>query len=60
MPPENSIRYHEALKKLGVSSELHTFAEGGHGFGIRDARQLPIASWPQLAASWMKANGFLQ
>ncbi|MCK1394487.1 alpha/beta hydrolase fold domain-containing protein [Bradyrhizobium sp. 1] len=26
VPPENSIQYHEALKKLGVSSELHTFA----------------------------------
>jgi acetyl esterase/lipase len=60
VPPENSIRYHEALGRLGVASELHAFAEGGHGFGIRDARQLPVSAWPGLAASWMKANGFLQ
>jgi acetyl esterase/lipase len=58
--PQNGTRYHEALKKLGVSSELHIFAEGGHGFGIRDARQLPVANWPNLAADWMRANGFIR
>ncbi len=31
VPPENSIRYHEALKKAGVATELHLYAEGGHG-----------------------------
>jgi acetyl esterase/lipase len=60
VPPENGIRYDAALRKFGVPSELHIFAEGGHGFGIRDARQLPVAGWPQLAADWMKANGFIQ
>ena len=59
VPPENGIRYHNALKKLGVPTELHTFKEGGHGFGIRDARQLPVSDWPNLAASWLKANGYI-
>jgi acetyl esterase/lipase len=60
VPPENGIRFHDALRKSGVASELHVFDEGGHGFGIRDARQLPVSNWPNLAADWMKANGFIQ
>lgn len=60
VPPENSMRYHDALQKAGVSSELHAFTEGGHGFGIRDARQLPVSDWPNLAAAWMKARGYIK
>jgi acetyl esterase/lipase len=60
VPPVNGAMYCDALKKAGVACELNTFDEGGHGFGIRDARQLPVSTWPQLAASWMKAGGFIQ
>jgi acetyl esterase/lipase len=60
VPPENGIRYHNALKEQGVPSELHTFKEGGHGFGIRDARQLPVSDWPNLAAIWMRSRGFIK
>jgi len=31
VPPENSIMYHEALKKAGVATELHLYPTGGHG-----------------------------
>lgn len=31
VPPENSIRYHEALKKAGVETELQLYPSGGHG-----------------------------
>jgi len=58
--PENSIRYYTALKDAGVPAELHVFKEGGHGFGIRDARQLPVSNWPHLAVSWLRAGGFIQ
>jgi len=60
VPPVNGISFCDGLKKAGVPCELHTFKEGGHGFGIRDARQLPVSVWPNLAADWMKANGFIQ
>jgi acetyl esterase/lipase len=60
VPPENGIRYHNALKAQGVPSELHTFKEGGHGFGIRDARQLPVSDWPNLAAAWMRSRGLIK
>jgi acetyl esterase/lipase len=60
VPPENGIRYHNALKAQGVPSELHAFREGGHGFGIRDARQLPVSDWPNLAAAWMRSRGLIK
>ncbi|MBS1208663.1 MAG: putative esterase/lipase precursor [Proteobacteria bacterium] len=60
VPPANGIGFCNGLNKAGVSCELHTYKEGGHGFGIRDARQLPVSAWPNLAADWLKAKGFIQ
>ena len=34
VPATNSILFYEALKKKGVSAELHIYEKGGHGFGI--------------------------
>jgi acetyl esterase/lipase len=42
-----------ALRAQRVPTELHLFAEGKHGFGIRGARGLPAAEWPQLAMNWI-------
>jgi acetyl esterase/lipase len=36
----------------GVPAEIHVYAQGGHGFGIRD-RPLPVSSWPQRLLEWM-------
>ncbi|MDR3411023.1 MAG: alpha/beta hydrolase [Formivibrio sp.] len=60
VPPANGIAYYNALKKVGVPAELNVFKEGDHGFGIRDARQLPVSNWPNLAAAWLKSNGYIQ
>jgi len=40
------------LEKQGVSSEVHIYAVGGHGFGMRQSA-LPVASWPDRLAQWM-------
>jgi endo-1,4-beta-xylanase len=40
------------LEKQGVSSEMHIYAAGGHGFGLR-ASNLPVASWPDRLKEWM-------
>jgi gluconolactonase len=57
-PLEGSLRMLEALKKTGVKAELHVYAEGGHGFGMR-VNEKPHASWPRRCAEWMRAEGFL-
>jgi acetyl esterase/lipase len=40
------------LEKQGVSSEMHIYAAGGHGFGMK-ASNLPVASWPDRLKDWM-------
>jgi gluconolactonase len=57
-PLEGSIKMLEALKKAGVKAELHVYAEGGHGFGMR-ANEKPHATWPNRCEEWMRAEGFL-
>ena len=56
---ENSVRMYLALKKAGVPAELHVYAAGGHGFGLRPSSQ-PCSTWPQRCAEWMQARGFLK
>ena len=48
-----------AYKKLGLSAELHVYAEGGHGFGIRD-RGRPIDAWPARVAEWLASIGITE
>lgn len=59
VPPENSIRYYEALHRAGVPAELHIFFQGEHGFGIRAAQGMPVAAWPEIAWKWLAATGFV-
>ena len=40
------------LEKQGVSSEIHIYAGGGHGFGMRRP-QMPVATWPERLKEWM-------
>lgn len=57
--PEHSLRYYSALHRNGVPAELHIFARGKHGFGIRGAQGLPIGNWPDVAWTWLGASGFV-
>lgn len=63
VPVENSLMFANALRKAGVSFEMHIFEHGPHGFGLADgmnhAPNLPVlAIWSQLAANWLKAHGW--
>jgi len=54
----NSLVYYAALKKAGVSVEMHLFPEGGHSFGLRPTKD-PITEWPQLVEKWLRAIGII-
>jgi len=41
-----------ALKQAKVSAEMHLYAKGGHGYGLRHT-DLPVTSWPQLVEVWL-------
>src|SRR5262249_18289609 len=54
----NSLVYYVALKKAGVPVEMHLYAQGGHGFGLRRTK-LPITEWPQLVETWLETIGMI-
>jgi endo-1,4-beta-xylanase len=49
-----------ALKKAGVSAELHEYAGVGHGFGLRVSQHGGVSEWPQVLLQWMDTKGFLR
>lgn len=55
---ENVVGYFEALKRAKVPAEMHIYAQGGHGYGLR-AIGKPIAQWPALAERWLRTIGML-
>jgi acetyl esterase/lipase len=55
---EGSVALYLALKKNNVPAELHLYATGGHGYGMRKIPH-PCASWPDRAADWLKSRGLL-
>jgi acetyl esterase/lipase len=57
-PVQNSLVYYAALKKAGVPAELHLYAHGGHGFGLRRTK-FPITAWPQLVETWLGTIGII-
>ncbi len=49
-----------AMRKAGVSAELHEYAGVGHGFGLRFSQHGAVADWPQVFVQWMDTKGFLR
>jgi endo-1,4-beta-xylanase len=49
-----------ALKRAGVSAELHVYAGVGHGFGMRERTKGPVGDWVARFREWMDASGFLK
>jgi acetyl esterase/lipase len=50
---ENSTVYFLALKNAKVPAEMHLYAEGGHGYGLRRT-ELPVTGWPGLVEAWLQ------
>lgn len=56
--PLGSLYLMEALKRAEVPSELHIYASGGHGFGLRPEKT-PCSTWPARCEAWMRDSGIL-
>jgi len=50
---ENAVVYFMALKNAKVPAELHIYAQGGHGYGLRK-NGLPVTYWPGLVEKWLE------
>jgi acetyl esterase/lipase len=50
---ENATVYFLALKNAKIPAELHIYAQGGHGYGLRRTA-LPVTAWPGLVETWLR------
>jgi acetyl esterase/lipase len=53
VPVENSLFYYLALKRVGVPAEMHLYATGGHGYGLRKVDS-PVHTWSERAERWLQ------
>jgi acetyl esterase/lipase len=58
-PVDHSVILYLALKRAGVKAELHVYATGGHGFGVRQVGA-PCSSWTRRCADWLRQLGVLK
>jgi acetyl esterase/lipase len=55
----DSTRLFERWLAAGKSAELHIYAKGGHGFGLRE-QKLPTDQWIERFADWLGVQGLLK
>lgn len=58
LAPHSSNLYQQWLVAKRPA-EIHIYAEGNHGFGMRE-QHLPSDTWIDRFGDWMKMNGWLQ
>jgi acetyl esterase/lipase len=54
----DSVSYYAALINAHVPVEFHSYAEGGHAFGLRRTKY-PATAWPALVETWLHTIGIL-
>lgn len=55
---ENATVYFLQLKNAKVPAELHLYAQGGHGYGLRRT-ELPVTNWPASVDTWLHTINLL-
>jgi acetyl esterase/lipase len=58
VPVEQALSFYVALRKAGVSAEMHIFANGSHGSGLGSGDP-SLDQWPNLLENWLRARGLL-
>lgn len=59
VPVANSLAFYAAVQAQGHPAELHVFAAGGHGFGVRPAPSVPVSAWPRLFTAFATSQGII-
>jgi acetyl esterase/lipase len=52
---ENSLLFHEAMKRAGVPAQLQLYETGGHGFGL-GIHGGEVATWPDRCIEWIHSR----
>ena len=53
-----SINIYQSWKELDLSAELHMYAKGGHGFGLK-TQEMPSDNWIQRFYEWALNEKFI-
>ncbi len=56
----NTLLLATELKKVGVPAEVHVYATGGHGYGLRHVDGQPVTDWPKPCEAWLRTIGIIQ
>lgn len=59
VPVANSTRLRDACKAAKVPVEMHLFASGGHGFGMKGEMNEPDHVWPDLFVNFARRQGLM-
>jgi acetyl esterase/lipase len=59
VPATDSVRLYSEWKAAGKSAELHIYAKGSHGFGMRK-QGLPCDGWIDRFGDWLDQQGLLK
>jgi acetyl esterase/lipase len=57
-PAVKAIALHGALSAAGVTTEMHIFTRGGHGFGL-GVDGGALTAWPGLFEAWLREQGVI-
>ncbi|WP_019947284.1 alpha/beta hydrolase [Hymenobacter aerophilus] len=57
VPVQNSLLFYQACLHHRVPTEMHLYAKGGHGFGLRNPTTPD--DWMERLRNWLDANGWL-
>lgn len=52
---DDAVAIYERWRSAGLSAELHMYADGGHGFGMK-TQHLPSDSWIERFGEWLDAT----
>jgi acetyl esterase/lipase len=56
---DGAVQTFLTLKKAGVPAEIHIYATGGHGFGMRASNAPLIADWSNRLEAWLRYQRLL-
>lgn len=57
--PDHTLALRTALLAKKIPVETHLYAKGGHGFGIRNTKGLPVEGWPERLMAFGKSTGWI-
>lgn len=55
---EPTVKFYLELEAAHIPGEMHIYAYGGHGFGLRPTKkEAPVTAWPARFQEWLAERG---